>query len=241
MIDTLMALWNYHHQADRRRGLKILCAIFLICISISLLLAIASSPPHSIFSYDKQHPQSRDYRFPPTSTTDDKDHNSVAPTLTPETEGAPNIAQACDVGQHTKKEIALVPPQSTPQQQPTATPDKSRQHQHPRTTPTVIVQVQPTPTATVIIYTPTAQASPTAVRTATAMPTATPTQRPTATPTPAHRPGAPPPMPTVTITILLTVTVNVTPPALPGIKIPVPGPIASVLPLPGYIAMACTR
>jgi hypothetical protein len=48
MIDTLMALWNRNY---RRRSAKVLLAFLLICISISLLLAIVGAP-HLTFSRD---------------------------------------------------------------------------------------------------------------------------------------------------------------------------------------------
>jgi outer membrane biosynthesis protein TonB len=184
MIDILMALWN---RGQRGRGIMVLLAFLLICISISLLLVTAGGL--SLFAQDKQRSSTSAVNLIATTQVNNGDPtvgdtprsmmptstSTVNPCMDTPTRGITPTRQASATfqtgGSHPGK--------------PTAIPT----HPRPMPTPTVkvtpTIKPSPTPSPTVRA-TPSPTPSPSATDTPT--PGVTPTDTPTDTPTPGVTP-----------------------------------------------------
>ncbi len=180
MIDILMALWN---RGQRGRGIMVLLAFLLICISISLLLVTVGGL--SLFAQGKQRSSTSAVNLTATDQVNNGDPtvgdtprsmmptstSTVNPCMDTPTRGITPTRQASATfqtgGSHPGK--------------PTAIPT------HPRPMPTPTVKVTPTikPTPPFI---PTATPSPTPSPMVTATPSPTPSPSPTDTPTPGVTP-----------------------------------------------------
>src|SRR5437763_5469621 len=186
MIDTLMALWNRGYGG---RGILVIIAFSLICISISLLLVSAGSSWFS--SGGRRLPGKHISIISAGNLTATAQSNNIRPvpdnTVTIYSPTATVTAIPCSTTTFVVSKTPLVQANATRHRgsghsRPTPTPPHSRTTPTPvKATPTMRPTETPTPTAT-----------------ATETPTPTPTMRPTETPTPtATATETPTPMPTV--------------------------------------------
>src|SRR5437588_2709905 len=222
MIDTLMALWNRGYGG---RGILVIIAFSLICISISLLLVSAGSSWFS--SGGRRLPGKHISIISAGDLTATAQSNNIRPvpdnTVTIYSPTATVTAIPCSSTTFVVSKTPLVQANATRYRgsghyRPTPTPPHSRTTPTPvKATPTPTPRQTPTPGVT-----PTETPTPTPTVTPTKTPTPTPTVRPTETPTPTETATTTPtetPTPSVTATISTSPTVIVTgtiPPHLSG-------------------------
>ncbi len=186
MFETLMALWN---RGYRSRGMMVLLAFLLICISISLLLLTSSGPWWPSVSSGSAHGnQGRG-----TSIV-----NAAKMTVTvPSHVVEPTAGKtSTPIVRSTASPCSVAPPidkrgGSSRPGQPTPTPTS---RPHPKPTPTVKATRTPTPRPTPGVTptdTPTPGATPIVILPPRGTPTVTPTPgaTPTVTPTPGETPS----------------------------------------------------
>ena len=214
MIDTLMALWNRGYGG---RGILVIIAFSLICISISLLLVSAGSSWFS--SGGRRLPGKHISIISAGDLTATAQSNNIRPvadnTATIYSPSPTVTANPCSTTTFVESKTPLVQANATRYRgsghyRPTPTPPDSRTTPTPvKATPTVRPTETPTPTET-------ATETPTSTETATTTPTETPTPRVT---------------PSVTATTSTSPTVIVTgtiPPHLSGGGTPITtGTVAS--------------
>lgn len=168
MIDTIMALWN---QPPQRRGLKIFLTFLLICISISLLVAVVSN---AWLTHTNRTGQDNSVQQHVTQgVTETASISQVAVTATPTTVV---IAQNCaNSGQKAtptaaQHSTAIAQTGFGPRQQ--TTPTVTTPHLRPTSPPTSKATPSPAPTRHVI-------STPRPTETGVTSPTATPVLSPT--------------------------------------------------------------
>ena len=147
MIDTIMALWN---QPPQRRGLKVFLTFLLICISISLLVAIVSN---AWLTHTNRTGQNSSVQQHVTQEiTETASISQIAVTATPTTVV---IAQNCaNSGQKatstsTQHSTAIAQTGFGPHQQ--TTPTATTPHLRPTSSPISKATPQPAPTQHVTV------------------------------------------------------------------------------------------